>query len=91
MRCTSRLRNARTAIAMARNVLPVPAGPIANTSGLRSIASTNARWPAVRGRISRPRWVATTVFGSACGPPGAGVKISLAASATSSGVTCEPR
>ena len=43
MRETSRFFSARTAITIARNVLPVPAGPIANVSVFAAIAPTSAR------------------------------------------------
>ncbi len=43
IRDTSRFLSARTAMTIARNVLPVPAGPIANDSVLAAIAATSAR------------------------------------------------
>ena len=50
MRATSRFLSARTAMTIARNVFPVPAGPIAKVSVLAAIVATSARWPAVLGR-----------------------------------------
>ncbi len=48
--------SACTALAIARYVLPVPAGPIANTIVCLSIASTYCFWFSVFGRIVRPRF-----------------------------------
>src|SRR6266508_921440 len=60
MRLTSRSAIAATASAIARYVLPVPAGPIANVIVHLRIASTYAFWLTVFGVICVPRWGQTT-------------------------------
>src|SRR5690625_7230725 len=55
MRLTRLACRACTALAMARYVLPVPAGPIPNTTVLASIASTYSFWPTDLGLMVRPR------------------------------------
>src|SRR5438034_9521229 len=51
IRATSRFISADTAIATARNDLPVPAGPMAKTMSCLRIASTYRFWPGVFGVI----------------------------------------
>src|SRR5436309_1026298 len=51
IRATSRFISAETAMATARNDLPVPAGPIAKTMSCFRIASTYRFWPGVFGVI----------------------------------------
>src|SRR3954464_7009333 len=55
IRDTSLVCSARTALAIARYVLPVPAGPMPNTMVCASIASTYRFWFSVFGRIVLPR------------------------------------
>src|SRR6516225_7538031 len=55
IRVTSLACSAFTALAMARYVLPVPAGPMQNTIVWLSIASTYRFWFTVLGRTMRPR------------------------------------
>src|SRR5215216_921355 len=60
MRPTSRLDSAATASAIARYVLPVPAGPIANVTVWFRMASTYRFCVTVFGEIFLPRWRQTT-------------------------------
>ncbi|OUD85724.1 hypothetical protein BC477_15055 [Clavibacter michiganensis subsp. michiganensis] len=55
IRSTSLRCSAWTAFAMARYVLPVPAGPMPNTMVFSSMACTYCFWPCVFGRTVRPR------------------------------------
>ncbi|SKZ70205.1 Uncharacterised protein [Mycobacteroides abscessus subsp. abscessus] len=55
MRLTALPCSAWTALAIARYVLPVPAGPSPNTMVLLSMASTYFFWLSVLGRIVFPR------------------------------------
>ena len=57
MRLTCLACSACTALAMAKYVLPVPAGPRPNTMVFWSMASTYSFWPRVFGRIALPRRV----------------------------------
>jgi hypothetical protein len=60
MRFTSRRDSAATAIATARNDLPVPAGPTPTVIVERLMASTYRFWFTVFGATFRPRWRQTT-------------------------------
>ena len=67
IRLTSRRDSAATAIAIARNVLPVPAGPMPNVIVSRRIASTYFFWLTERGDTRRLRWRQTTSSSTVAG------------------------
>ena len=54
MRLTSRALKAFTAMATARYVLPVPAGPTPKVTAFLTMAPIYAFWPNVFGRTGRP-------------------------------------
>ena len=60
MRPTCLPKNAFTAMAVARYVLPVPAGPMPKVMVFLRMASTYSFWLTVRGPTWRPRCVQTT-------------------------------
>src|SRR5215204_1190324 len=67
IRLTSRRDSAATAIAIARNVLPVPAGPMPNVIVSCRIASTYFFWLTERGATRRLRWRQTTSSSTVAG------------------------
>ena len=84
-----------TALAIARYVLPVPAGPMPNTMVCSSIASTYRFWLSVFGRMVRPRremmFSPSTWLGdSAADPAGPGSASMPIVRRTASGVITEP-
>src|SRR6266702_3999944 len=91
IRLTCLACKACTALAIARYVLPVPAGPMPNTIVFESIASTYRFWFSVLGRMVRPRRDTMSRLRTSAGDSAAPADSIATVRRTASGPMCWPR